>query len=43
MDMTAFALCLENKLPIIVFDLKAERSLERIATGEALGTIVTGD
>jgi len=42
MDSTALSLCLENKLPIIVFDFIAECSLERAVMGEAIGTIVSG-
>jgi len=41
MDSTALSLCLENKLPIIVFDFMAERSIERAIMGEAIGTIVS--
>ncbi len=41
MDATAFALCLENKLPIIVFNLQAPRSLERAVAGEPIGTLVS--
>jgi uridylate kinase len=40
MDATALSLCLENKLPIIVFDLQATRSLERAITGEPIGTLI---
>jgi len=40
MDATALSLCLENKLPIIVFDLQATRSLERAIIGEPIGTLV---
>jgi len=40
MDATAFTLCLENKLPIIVFDLQAPRSIERAVLGEPIGTLV---
>jgi len=40
MDATALSLCLENKLPIVVFDLQAPQSLERVVTGEAIGTLV---
>ena len=43
MDSTALSLCLENKLPIIVFDLEAERNLERVITGEAIGTLITSE
>lgn len=41
MDTTAFSLCQENNLPIIVFDLQEEQSLERVISGEPVGTIVT--
>jgi uridylate kinase len=40
MDVTALSLCLENRLPIVVFDLQAPRSLERVVAGEAIGTLV---
>ena len=43
MDATALSLCLENKLPIIVFDLQAPRSLERAVTGEPIGTLVSSE
>ena len=43
MDPTALSLCLENKLPIVVFDLQAERSIERVITGEAIGTLITSE
>jgi uridylate kinase len=43
MDATALSLCLENKLPIIVFDLHEERSLERAVMGEPIGTIVISE
>ncbi|MFC1907063.1 uridine monophosphate kinase, partial [Chloroflexota bacterium] len=41
MDATALSLCLENKLPIIVFDLQAPDSLERAVAGENIGTLVS--
>ena len=41
MDATALALCRENNLPIIVFDLQAQNSIERAVAGEPLGTLVT--
>ncbi len=41
MDATALSLCLEHKLPIIVFDLKATKSIERAVSGEAIGSLVT--
>jgi uridylate kinase len=40
MDMTAFTLCKENNMPIIVFDINAPDNLRRIVTGEAVGTLV---
>jgi uridylate kinase len=40
MDMTAFTLCKENNLPIIVFDMNTEGNLERLLSGEPLGTLV---
>jgi uridylate kinase len=40
MDSTALSLCLENKLPIIVFDLQTPQSLERAVSGEKIGTLV---
>jgi len=43
MDVTALSLCLENKLPIIVFDLQAPRSIERAVIGEPIGTIVSSE
>ncbi|HMO39743.1 MAG TPA: UMP kinase [Saprospiraceae bacterium] len=42
MDMTAFTLCRENNLPIIVFDINERDNLRRIVTGEAIGTLVEG-
>ncbi|UCD54508.1 MAG: UMP kinase [Dehalococcoidia bacterium] len=41
MDATALSLCLENKLPIIVFDLQAPHSIERAIVGESIGTLVS--
>jgi len=40
MDMTAFTLCMENKLPIIVFDMNQPDNLRRVVTGERVGTLV---
>lgn len=40
MDMTAFTLCKENDLPIIVFDMDTEGNLKRLLEGEQVGTIV---
>jgi uridylate kinase len=43
MDATALSLCMENKLPIIVFDLETPNSLERIISGETIGTLVSNE
>ncbi|MEY4603665.1 MAG: hypothetical protein RIT43_957 [Bacteroidota bacterium] len=40
MDMTAFTLCKENDLPIIVFDMDTPGNLKKIISGERVGTIV---
>lgn len=39
-DTTAAALCIEQKLPIVVFDLGAENSIIRVANGEEMGTTI---
>jgi len=41
MDLTAFTLCKENNLPIIVFNANQEDNLQRLVRGEALGTLVS--
>ena len=41
MDMTAFTLCMENKLPIIVFDMNKKGNLLKIAQGEHAGTLIS--
>lgn len=43
MDATALSLCLENRLPIIVFDFLADRSIERAVLGESIGTMVSSE
>ncbi len=40
MDMTAFTLCQENNLPIIVFDMNTKGNLEKIVAGEEVGTLI---
>ncbi len=40
MDMTAFTLCKENNLPIIVFDMDTPGNLQKLISGEQVGTIV---
>jgi uridylate kinase len=42
MDMTAFTLCQENNIPIIVFDINEKENLKRIINGEKIGTLVEG-
>ncbi len=42
MDSTAFSLCMDNKMPIIVFDLFRPHNLRRVVMGEKVGTLVTG-
>lgn len=41
MDMTAFTLCKENDLPIIVFDMNRKGNLLKVVSGEKIGTLVT--
>ena len=41
MDMTAFTLCMENKLPIIVFDMNKKGNLLKIVKGEEAGTLIS--
>jgi uridylate kinase len=43
MDMTAFTLCMENKLPIIVFDMNKTGNLMKVVLGEKVGTLVSTD
>jgi uridylate kinase len=42
MDSTAFSLCMDNKMPIIVFDLFKPHNLKKVVLGEKVGTLVTG-
>ena len=41
MDLTALTLCMENELPIYVFNMDDERNIDRIVSGERVGTLVT--
>ena len=41
MDMTAFTLCQENNLPIIVFDMNQNENLTKLVKGEQIGTLIT--
>ena len=40
MDSTAFSLCMDNQMPILVFDLQQEHSIHQAVTGEKIGTLV---
>jgi uridylate kinase len=42
MDATAISLCMENKLPIVVFDFGVEGNIRRVVLGEEVGTLVHG-
>ena len=42
MDATATSLCMDNNLPIIVFNLTREGNIKRVVMGEKIGTIVKG-
>jgi uridylate kinase len=41
MDLTAFTMCKENKIPIIVFDMNGAGNLKRVVQGEQVGTIIS--
>jgi uridylate kinase len=41
MDSTALSLCMDNKLPIVVFDLHTPGNILRVVRGEQVGTLVT--
>ncbi|MDP2626732.1 MAG: UMP kinase [Candidatus Rokubacteria bacterium] len=43
MDTTAISLCMENKLPIVVFDLTRRGNIRRIVMGEPVGSVVSAD
>ena len=40
MDLTAITLCLENKLPILVFNMNKKDNLKKIVSGESIGTLI---
>ncbi|MEP6817270.1 MAG: uridine monophosphate kinase, partial [Marmoricola sp.] len=42
-DATAFALCMENKLPMIVFGMQPEGNILKVVQGEKIGTLVSAD
>jgi uridylate kinase len=41
MDTTAISLCMDNKLPIVVFDLREPGNVRRVVLGEPIGTTVS--
>ena len=41
MDATAISLCMDNKLPIVVFNLRQAGNIKRVVLGEQIGTTVT--
>jgi uridylate kinase len=41
MDATAFSLCMDNHMPIIVFDIFRQHNLRRVVMGEKVGTLVS--
>jgi uridylate kinase len=43
MDSTSISLCMENKLPIIVFNLNSPGNIKKVILGETIGTIIKGD
>jgi uridylate kinase len=43
MDATATSLCMDNDLPIVVFELARRGNIKKVVLGEEIGTIVKGD
>jgi uridylate kinase len=43
MDATAISLCMDNELPIVVFELLREGNIGRVVRGEDVGTLVRGE
>jgi uridylate kinase len=43
MDLTAITMCMDNKLPIVVFDVFANGNLKRVVAGEKIGTLVAAE
>jgi uridylate kinase len=41
MDLTAFTMCMENNLPILVFDMNTEGNLKKLISGEEIGTLIS--
>jgi uridylate kinase len=42
MDSTAISLCMDNDLPVLVFNMLVEGNLKRAVAGQAIGTVVRG-
>ena len=42
MDSTAFSLCMDNKMPIVIFNMTAPENIKRAVLGEPVGTLVSG-
>ncbi len=42
LDATAVSLCMDNDMPIVVFDLNEPENITRVAAGEPVGTLITG-
>ena len=43
MDSAAVSLCMENNIPIVVFDVRKPGNLERVVKGESVGSLVEGE
>jgi uridylate kinase len=43
MDSTAFSLCMDNRIPIVVFDMATPHNIKRVVCGEKVGTLVTAE
>src|SRR6516162_11610617 len=43
MDSTAFSLCMDNRVPIIVFDMSKPHNIKKVVCGEKVGTLVTSE
>jgi uridylate kinase len=43
MDSTAFSLCMDNRVPIVVFDMNDPQNITKVVCGEKVGTLVTAD
>jgi uridylate kinase len=43
MDSTAISLCMDNKMPIVVFDMNVSNNLRRVVMGEPIGSVVTAE